>query len=1098
MGDFPGATLLTTCCYGALAASMWDSHLKSLFNELLAAPEHILAVLVLTTTAMVAWKTIFEREEIVTVGGGDLHADEVATAPSTPAAGDTTKNKPASKHPTRPTAKSSSSSYLNLVAGISQLYFNIFLLLPTYGLIVLATSSPERDSLLVTTIYALTFFGLVQQHFPVKMGLENLAAFACPAFSILPANIANFLGRTHGHENTAAKNDEKVLPEELGRKILEEKSAVFERVFNRSEVIGEEKLWREMVDLPPGSVSGMHQGGSTTTDGAIGQNQEHVIRDYMKKVAETGQFSAKDARKIQKDVDEYLQKAFLTSSNTDGMTTGKNASSNKQLPDADKDLATLLHSIPQLSVETRGPKIFGFTLYNLIYPFLLVDRRDRNSWLFIVYGLLLFNVLDRLYMWFFLTLFEQRSFRRQRFMHDVTIGVCWLYTLIGKVFLGELFATGGSGLTAVFIIWRAFYLGHLLLFVGEHVAPMIFFGLRPFVVKVARTAAPPARETETTQEENEKEKNTSTSAPALTFLQSGFGPRKQGFLSTADPDGTLERIQEVYMVKDWKGRAGIVALPSSSSLGTDESCDAETGTEFSTSSPSHTIAFHGTSVSTCWSILQNNKESGFFKPKLGQIGKVTYFASDIDAASCFSGEGWVFVCLLKADHESCSSSHVTGVTTANFTPRSEGRECPIYVCYDNSKVEIIGILRIRLYDGPWAPKIRGRKELTEEFLRFVAENQSGSLSPSETCDAEGEGEGSKENTKQTDEIYYTSPLDLQTARGKAKFRLGVWNIQFWHTVHGQLDIQKIINEIKLLDCNILVLNEAMLLWPYLTKQNFEKKMREDCGYEFFLYGNTTKWDWHMKLRGAFFGNVILSRRKMQFGGDIDTNGQELPNSPFILHMAGARNYRPHEDRSAVSTGFVKITEDLNLRVTGTHLEIWDLEGKVALEQAKQIVGRLDKGISKPAVSSSRTSSGTRTSDAEKKSTGTTSTATTLDILCGDLNALRVLENKEKCEYDADRLARFPKPFNSNVCEFLEKGDTGFRDCFDLCDLQPPKMTVWSTARVDYYYVRPVVVDSTSSNVDFENSFKQNWRPRVYRGAAVSDHLPMLLEYVGTT
>ncbi|CAD7970514.1 unnamed protein product [Amoebophrya sp. A25] len=977
---------------------------------------------------------------------------------------------------TATTSKKQSPSASTFVSTFLRTAEDFLKLLPTYLLVVFATSSPEKDTLLVFVIYVSTAFGLLAQEFPRKMGIQNLASFSCPAFTVLPANVMNFLGRSHG---ATSRSNRAIFPEELSAILRGTADDPLKLAPNLKLecVFRSRERWSRAASLPPGGEPPLREKELATQAGfenpldALGRDSSSFgaksdleaeiasagveLEAYRQKLAAfqegktksfgQGDEDEKKGTKGNKDEDVSSTTSEYEMVDSNGKDETNGSVEDDVLPE---DIAFLLSDLPSC-VSVRGPKVFGFTLYNMCYPFLLIDRREPG-WIIAV--LVVFNFLDRLWMLSSMTLLEQRSFRRQRWTHDVTVILCWIYTLVKCVLLG--YGEGGVR-PAFFLIWRNFYLGHLLLFVAEHVIPTTAFGLRSVTIScrqfvmddtASKEDVAAAKTNLSTAKGGANANSTSTSPlPAFLLTQSAFGPRER----FPKPDGLKERVKEVYMRPDWR-----------------ELLQKRHDTHDS-------IAFHGTGASSCAAILETG-----FEPKLGQIGTVTYFASDVDAASCFSGDGWVFVVALDRRR------YVAGVTTANFTPHSEGRECPTYVVYEydnvavsgcgcgfptsssaNSAVLILGIIRIRLYDGPWAPSMRNRGVLSDEFRKFMDVKQDGHTAASDSP-SESSTPASPSNKNKSPEIYYNTPSDLANARKHVQFRFVQWNIQYWHTLGGRLDIDAMFAVFTDLDADILVLNEVMFLWPYLVQKDFEKRLREKCGFNHFLYGNTTKWDPLMRLRKAFFGNVICSKTELE--------------NPMVIEMPGSED-RPHEDRSAVAGTLEIGVEDgegrstsspkQKIRLVGTHLEIWDQSGQAALRQTRQILGKCFEDGSDKNTSSSASSSNS-----------------TLEILCGDLNSFR------RCEYSENRLDRFPKPHNFNVIRYLERD--GFEDAFSLCGVDPPEMSVWSTARVDYFFVRERRQQGgQKDNEKSKNAFKDSWRGRVYKNC-VSDHAPLILERQG--
>lgn len=244
---------------------------------------------------------------------------------------------------------------------------------------------------------------------------------------------------------------------------------------------------------------------------------------------------------------------------------------------------------------------------------------------------------------------------------------------------------------------------------------------------------------------------------------------------------------------------------------------------------------------------------------------------------------------------------------------------------------------------------------------------------------------------------------------------------------------KIMEVIAHLDADVLVLNEAAFLKPFLTKPKFEKNMRK-LGYVDFVYENTTDWPFHMRALSAFFGNILCSKQPLR--------------DPASRRMKGFHG-RPWEHRSVVA-GTIELPSGDSLRVFGTHLEIWDTSGETALRQCTEVIGM------------------TKANGEDSKNANANATHS---LICGDLNSFR------RAEKPPERLKRFPEPHGFAITEALEQA--GWMDSFVACGVPPPYMTVWSTARVDFIYVSPSLKPQLKQSCHFKNS--------------VSDHTPVILD-----
>lgn len=420
-----------------------------------------------------------------------------------------------------------------------------------------------------------------------------------------------------------------------------------------------------------------------------------------------------------------------------------------------------------------------------------------------------------------------------------------------------------------------------------------------------------------------------------------------------------------------------------------------------------------------------------------------------------------------------TSKCILGMTTSTGTNGGLGRECPTYIMHeleDGVNIKIIGAVRIKLHRGIWAPEMLHRKRLQDEFGEHMENLKSASINKLSFLSDVLLPKDKTFAQETTDSESTKTPVSATT-----NLRVALWNIQFFHDFRGHRNIDKTFDEIKTIDADVIVLNEVMFLWPYLTKEKFVERMKS-LGYEHFLFGDTTDWCWYEKLLRAFFGNVICSKREFSL---------DNVNSHLMRGYEG----RPWENRCIVSAelNFDKSNKNCtklagtfdSLRIVGTHLEIWDPTGRAAKRQVDELLDReksnqnisnkskrqlsllcgdlnsFSKKDFKPAllnterrgstdsgaVSTVSGESGTDSSDSQsvrnKKNSGSSPRK---NIVEKDLKPARtksssissssgVKISSKDPDYLSERILRFPDPLGFDVIDTIEQA--GYTDAFEL-------------------------------------------------------------------
>eukprot|EP00811_Abedinium_folium_P007273 NODE_1670_length_2406_cov_24.799035.p1 GENE.NODE_1670_length_2406_cov_24.799035~~NODE_1670_length_2406_cov_24.799035.p1 ORF type:complete len:674 (-),score=62.23 NODE_1670_length_2406_cov_24.799035:282-2303(-) len=397
------------------------------------------------------------------------------------------------------------------------------------------------------------------------------------------------------------------------------------------------------------------------------------------------------------------------------------------------------------------------------------------------------------------------------------------------------------------------------------------------------------------------------------------------------------------------------------------------------------IGFYGVDLDSLQRILKDG-----FRPTFNEAyGHCVLFASNVDVAANFSSEGWVVIACLNA------AAVMAGTTTAKGA-----REALVVAVHDPSKdASIIGVLCTTLAGRLLAPSMLPRSWLRQMYYEHCVKLRETAL------------------------LGPTSPDGLCVA---------TYNVHMWRDLDGKRGFRAIMQVIDHLGADVLLLNEVMLTWTFVTRCRFENAMRK-AGYTDFVYGQAIRGLWRSSSLQAVNAAHSCAMRVAPFFGNVLCSKHHISDSK-VKWMKG---YSWPEGRSIVA-GTIQHPSFAELRVSGTHFDIWDRTGETALTQCHQLLAMAScEGFA---------------------------------LVCGDLNSFR------REEYTPERLGRFPEPHHFPVTAALES--LGWVDCFEACGQPPPEMTAWSTARVDYMYASPALA-------------KYLRRPRVFPSSA-SDHFPLLV------
>lgn len=270
-------------------------------------------------------------------------------------------------------------------------------------------------------------------------------------------------------------------------------------------------------------------------------------------------------------------------------------------------------------------------------------------------------------------------------------------------------------------------------------------------------------------------------------------------------------------------------------------------------------------------------------------------------------------------------------------------------------------------------------------------------------------------------------------RGDHIFRVATYNVHFWIDALGNPSYENIMQVIKNINPDVLILQEVdngPTRYNRLSEEQLAKRFH-DLGYEYQKFCQAAM------FRGAPFGNMILSKYPTQFTSKIFKVDEDNPR-----------------ERRCFIHALIDLPNQEKLSLYGTHLDVWDESEKTRSEEIAELIAIADKDTNKNIV------------------------------IAGDFNALRkkdyayTIKGKNAWELiQRDDQMRGIMNTPIDALELIEKA--GFADSFSKAALTGPKFTVWPGRVVDFIFLKD------SWNLPLQGSY-------VYYDAA-SDHLPIILD-----
>lgn len=227
---------------------------------------------------------------------------------------------------------------------------------------------------------------------------------------------------------------------------------------------------------------------------------------------------------------------------------------------------------------------------------------------------------------------------------------------------------------------------------------------------------------------------------------------------------------------------------------------------------------------------------------------------------------------------------------------------------------------------------------------------------------------------------------------KPQFRLGTFNVHMFLDYKKRRSMKQIIETIEILDCDLIILQEAMF---------YKKKIEE----QFAKYLKKTKYKHYYNSTGYGI-NVFLSKKPL--------NIDEMKVINLGKGNVGKFN-------RYASSCYVTIN-NIKHQIIGTHLDVFDETGQSRCKQLKVILKHINKD-NHPV------------------------------IILGDFNALKRSDYSDQEWNVITEINKKRGIINTPVCLTNQIEKHGFVDSCELSQQTPPKITVWTNRRVDYIYLK---------------------------------------------
>lgn len=270
--------------------------------------------------------------------------------------------------------------------------------------------------------------------------------------------------------------------------------------------------------------------------------------------------------------------------------------------------------------------------------------------------------------------------------------------------------------------------------------------------------------------------------------------------------------------------------------------------------------------------------------------------------------------------------------------------------------------------------------------------------------------------------------------GPQTVRIATYNVHYWADPFNKPNFTNIINTIKAINSDILVLQEVSMGVTQFNQLDAAKiqQVFTSLGYKYMHFCKATN------LFGAPFGNLIASK-------------YPLNNTSSKIFNA---NEKEHGEERCYIKAEIVLPNKKSIIVYGTHLDVFDETEAIRWQQAQEILEQV-KIDTNPNV-----------------------------VIMADFNAARerdymyTLNNKKVWSLVIqDYKARNINWVSTHALDTIAQN--GFRDSFTRAGAQAPKFTVWSGMVVDFIFVK------NSFNLPIVGSY-------VYFDAA-TDHLPIIMD-----
>lgn len=248
---------------------------------------------------------------------------------------------------------------------------------------------------------------------------------------------------------------------------------------------------------------------------------------------------------------------------------------------------------------------------------------------------------------------------------------------------------------------------------------------------------------------------------------------------------------------------------------------------------------------------------------------------------------------------------------------------------------------------------------------------------------------------------YNRLIPQKNSGDTSTLRIATYNVHYWADPNEKPNFQGIMQTIKEINADVLILQEVVVFDEQVLTQAFSS-----LGYvvDFTTFGATTN---NTKKP---FGNMIIARPGLI--------------TKSVVKTFDADQSDLHERRCFITTT-LQLPHNKHITIVGTHLDVWDNTGHKRVLEVQELINVFQQNSN--------------------------------TIIAGDFNAVRKQDYTYRVNgilawqlLNEAHMQRVGCPIATQALALLETH--GFVDCFTHINTQPPAFTAWSGTIVDFLFI----------------------------------------------